>query len=83
MPVEGATISFSRGKGPVATGTTDETGRYHMARDGGKKGIPAGQYRVSVKGEGVPEKFADAEQSVLTVNIVGGDSNEFDFSLTR
>lgn len=83
QPLEGATVIFSRGNGPVATGKTNENGRYRMARDGGKKGVPMGEYRVSVKGDGVPEKFADAEKSVLTVNIVGGGSNEFDFSLTR
>ena len=50
-PVEGASVSFipvgtTRGNG--ATGYTKAEGKYELVAPGGDKGVPVGEYRVTV-----------------------------------
>lgn len=80
MPLQGATITFSSGDRPVASGTTDERGQFQMEHDG-EKGVRAGEYSVSVTGNAVPEAYAAPGKSALTVHVVEDGPNVFNFEL--
>ncbi|MBP3955779.1 carboxypeptidase regulatory-like domain-containing protein [Gemmata sp. G18] len=50
-PVAHAQVTFmvdDDGRGPRATGVTDEAGRFRLATDDGKDGCPVGRHRVCV-----------------------------------
>lgn len=43
--------------------------------------MPAGTFKVTVEGKGVPAKFGSEETAFLTVEIKDGGGGEFDFDL--
>lgn len=49
-PVDGAVVAFSREDGQsTAVAMTDDTGEFHLTMPPGKRGVPAGKYRVTVR----------------------------------
>jgi len=51
--VEGAEVAFVSDTAPVATGTTDASGKFKL-NTGGKEGAAAGEYRVMVTKSSAP-----------------------------
>ncbi len=77
QPLSGAKVTFIGKNGQVASGKTDEQGRYQLDS---KRQPGAGQYQVTVEGHGVSPTFSEGDKTALTVEIRPGD-NQFDFSL--
>jgi len=46
------------------------------------KGVPTGNLRVTIKGEGVPAKFSDKDKTTLRYNMVKGE-NKVDLRLEK
>ena len=46
-PVEGASVAFISEKNPIATGTTDASGKYSLTTNG-EPGAPLGKHQVTV-----------------------------------
>ena len=69
-PVDGAVVAFSREDGQAtAVAMTDDMGTFQLNVPPGKRGVPAGKYRVSVRKTVVatttkePTTFAEMEQA--------------------
>lgn len=68
-PVDGAVVAFSRDDGSAtAVAMTDEMGQFQLNVPPGKRGVPAGKYRVSVRKSSMatdykePTTFAEMER---------------------
>jgi hypothetical protein len=72
-PVEKGEIRFYSEQ-PVVIGMIKD-GRFEVV-------LPPGVMRVTIKGDGVPEKYGDKETTPLKVEVVQG-RNQFDFDLPR
>ena len=59
-------ISFHSDDGSFVGATTNEVGRYSV------KKLPPGTYKVTIEGEGVPEKYTRKETSQLVVEVKDG-----------
>jgi hypothetical protein len=101
MPLRGGTIVFipdpSRGgSGPLARGTIQTDGSFHLQTEDGAAGAPAGWYRVTVMaidgfayaGPGayvprslLPDKYRDPDLSGLVCEVKPGHDNQINFNL--
>jgi lysophospholipase L1-like esterase len=79
QPLAGAQVTFIGKNTQLELGTTDEEGRFQLEPNARRADV-SGQYRVTVEGDGVSERFSDREKTALTVEVLPGQ-NEFDFSL--
>ena len=60
-PVDGAVVAFSRVDGQAtAVAMTDEMGEFQLNVPPGKRGVPAGKYRVTVSKTSTPEMRKEA-----------------------
>ena len=75
-PVAGATVTFVPEKGKAVTGVTDANGRFVVGGD-----VPAGRYKVTVGGAGVPAKYAGADTSALQVEVPAEGASSINFDL--
>lgn len=92
-PLRGAVVEFR----PVATdvrggvGRTDSEGKYELVFTGGKKGTPAGKYKVIItttvnpktreeRPEQLPWKYSDPDESELTAEVTE-NGQTIDFTL--
>jgi hypothetical protein len=94
-PLKNAGVTFTNkdAQGVVATGATDEEGKYFLSRKEVNDGAPAGNYVVTITppppaGEGysgksaqpVDPKFTDQSKSPLTYAVKDG-KNEFNIEV--
>lgn len=81
---------FPTGRGPIATGNTNQNGEFTLMTNEPGDGASIGTHRVSLGNaeEGrqpaipVPERFGKAETSGLTADVKEGATNVFTFDLT-
>jgi lysophospholipase L1-like esterase len=81
-PLENAEVLFDADGGRRANGITGADGSFRMAIGDLAPFIAAGQYRVAIRGKGVPAKFSDIAISGLRVEVTSG-MNEFAFELAE
>ncbi|WLD12567.1 carboxypeptidase-like regulatory domain-containing protein [Planctellipticum variicoloris] len=59
-PVDGAVVAFSREDGnATAVAMTDEMGQFQLNVPPGKRGVPAGKYRISVRKSSVAPTYKE------------------------
>ncbi len=70
-PVDGAVVAFSREDGQAtAVAMTDDMGEFQLNVPPGKRGVPAGKYRVTIRKSSVastvkePTTFAEMEEQI-------------------
>jgi mannose-6-phosphate isomerase-like protein (cupin superfamily) len=91
-PLAGAAVKLVGENGRIATGVTEEDGRYTMTSDKTNDGVAPGRYRVTISApareksdqprNAIPAKYASPDVSGLMVEVAEG-SNVFDFELTE
>ncbi len=85
-PISGATVTLTAKKdGAVFTGTTGDNGKFQvrdMTDPEKPKGIPAGEYAVSIKAPGF-EEFPAEGQPETTVTVSAADTKKYEYELTR
>jgi hypothetical protein len=97
-PLADAMVAFDPEEGGrIASGKTDEDGRYRLTTVEGYDGAIVGRHGVTVVKVAptpaphisdpdagkplIPEKYFDASTSELTAEVVEGENNVFDFEL--
>ncbi|MCC9607055.1 sulfatase-like hydrolase/transferase [Blastopirellula sp. JC732] len=79
QPVAGAKVTmYGRGGKAKASGVTDEEGKYVMKMEPGES-FPEGEFKVTVRGVKIPDKFGDFRTTGLTVRNAKA-ANRYDFS---
>jgi hypothetical protein len=73
QPLEGAMVTFVGENSGEASGKTDELGRFELSANG-KKRVPEGSYRVTIKGEKVAGRYADPDQTTLLFKVMKGEN---------
>jgi hypothetical protein len=71
-PLDGATVVFSPEKGTAGTGgtgLTDTNGKYAIANQDGKRGLPPGRYRVMVSKAAANRRSADEVGAVTEADL--------------
>ncbi len=81
-PLAGAEVAFEGEGGRSAHGTTAADGRCQMGIGDSSRVVAVGQYRVTVRGDAVPEKYSNPDASGLRVSVVAG-ANQFAFELAN
>jgi lysophospholipase L1-like esterase len=76
QPFAGAEVLFDDGNGHTANGSTNETGACQLAVSQLASFVVAGQYRVAVRGKGLPVKYSNFDTSGLIFQLNSG-KNEF------
>jgi hypothetical protein len=75
-PVANGRVSFHPEKGKAVEADTSEDGTYSA------KDVPVGSLRVTVTAKGLPEKYADKEQTPFLFQVQKGE-NQLDIALKR
>jgi hypothetical protein len=91
-PLASASVVFI---GPVTANTTtqsDGTFTFKAGKEGGKDGLPVGDYKIRLEAEAkgtakhpilsIPAKYGDEDGSGLTATVKPEESNNFDLKLT-
>jgi hypothetical protein len=82
QPLANAEVLFDADGGRRASGITGADGSFRMAVGDLAPFVAAGQYRVAIRGKGVPAKYSDAAVTPLRVEARAG-KNEFAFELAE
>ncbi|WP_437206968.1 hypothetical protein [Planctomicrobium sp. SH664] len=98
VPLEGAVVAFSSGKGRPSLAVTQEDGSYELTYTASRKGALVGPHTVRITTERNPQEGSGNqpgvkgikeflppryhEQTELTANVISG-SNKIDFALTK
>jgi hypothetical protein len=90
-PLAGAGVTFfPTGKGPMATGNTNENGEFTLMTNRPGDGAPVGGHRVAIgnaeegrrkSGPNIPERYGKPDSSGLTAEVKAGQKNVFAFDL--
>lgn len=79
-PLANAEIVFEGNGGRSARGTTGADGACRPGIDESIQSVATGQYRVAIRGAGIPEKYSNPDASGLQVSI-GAGPNQLAFDL--
>jgi hypothetical protein len=90
MPMANVGVTFlPEGKGPSASGNTNENGEFTLRTNKPGDGAPLGKHHVVVgnavegprKGPAIPDKYGRFETTDLTAEVTAGEKNVFTFEL--
>jgi len=90
-PMANIGVTFlPEGKGPSASGNTNENGEFTLRTNKPGDGAPLGKHHVVVgnavegprKGPAIPDKYGRFETTDLTAEVKSGEKNVFTFELS-
>lgn len=86
-------VFFPVGSGPMASGNTDDQGKFELTTVSPKDGAVIGQHRVAFGAaeessseyarKTLPARYESPETSRVTADVADGKVNEFSFDLTK